>query len=185
MYDKGSYRAEYKSKDSVGYFTSVISYTIGPDNKIIYNTVTKSVYDSLSHQDDYRTMNRYTYLQIPLLFGYRLFESGRISLSFEAGPAVSFLLASRKSSSEIQYSNARIIRIDDNTPLRLHTNWQLWGDLFLEIRMNKKISLYFEPSCKYFLNPMVEQENVKFKAPWSVGLGIGIQFNFAPKANKP
>ena len=181
VYNQGSYRVEYKSNDSVGYYTSVVSYTVGSNNEIKYNTVTKSVYDSLNHLDDYRTLNRYTYLQIPVLFGYRLLESGRISLTFRAGPAFSILADSRKSSSVIEYSNARIIRVDDKTPSPLHSNWQLWGDLLLEIRMNKKTSIYFAPSCKYFLSPMVEQENIRYKAPWTVGLGIGVQFNFAPK----
>lgn len=130
-------------------------------------------------------MNRYAYLQVPLLLGYRLFESRTMSLTFQTGPAISFLLGTRKSSPVIEYTNARIIRIDDNTPSRVTTNWQLWGDLLLEIRMNRKISIYVEPSCKYFLNPMVEQENVRVNAPWSVGLGVGIQFNFAPKKKNP
>ncbi len=185
VYDQGKYKTEYKSKDSIGYFTSVISYTIGSNNEVIYNTVKKSVYDSLIHQNDYRTLNRYAYLQVPLLLGYRFYEGGRVSMTFQAGPAVSFLLGTRKSSAVIDYPNARIIRVDDNTPDRVTTNWQVWGDLLVEIRMNKKCSLYFEPSCKYYLNPMVEQENVTMKSPWSVGLGVGLQFNFTPQKSTP
>ncbi|MEI7662534.1 MAG: outer membrane beta-barrel protein [Bacteroidota bacterium] len=180
VFDRAKYRAEYKSNDSVGYFTNVVSFTVGSNNEIIYKTVNKSIYDSLLHQDDYRTLNRYTYMQVPLLLGYRLVESGNFSLAFRAGPAISFLLATRKSSSSIEYANARVIRVDDNTPARAHTNWQLWGDLFLEFRINKKFSIYVEPSCKYFLTPMIEQENIRYKAPWSVGLGVGLQLNFAP-----
>ena len=181
VYDKSKYRVDYKSNDSIGYYTNVISYTVGTNNEIIYNTVSKSVYDSLLHQNDYRTINRYAYIQVPLLFGYRLYETGKVSFAFQAGPAVSFLVGTRKASAEIDYANARIIRVDDNTPARVHTNWQVWGDLLLEIRMNRKMSIYVEPSCKYFLNPVSEQENITFKAPWTVGLGVGIQFNFAPK----
>ena len=185
VYDKSKYRVDYKSNDSIGYYTNVISYTVGTNNEIIYNTVSKSVYDSLLHQNDYRTINRYAYIQVPLLFGYRLYESGKVSLTFQAGPAVSFLVGTRKASAEIDYANARIIRVDDNTPARVHTNWQMWGDLLFEIRMNRKMSIYVEPTCKYFLNPVSEQENVSFKAPWTVGLGVGIQFNFAPKKKNP
>jgi hypothetical protein len=178
VYDRGNYRVDYNSLDSVGYYSSVISFTTGPNNEIIYYTVNQSIYDSLPHSSDYRAMNRYTYLQIPLLLGYRLFETGSISLTFRAGPAVSFLLGTRKSDPEISYPEGRVVRVDDNTPSRIHTNWQVWTDLNLEIRMNKKISLYVEPSFKYYLKPVVEQENVRYKAPWSIGLGAGIQFNF-------
>jgi hypothetical protein len=185
VYDDGQYRTEYKSLDSVGYFTGVTSYTIGTNNEIIYNTKTINVYDSLEHQEDYRTKNRYAYLQVPLLFGYRLYESNRVSLSFQVGPAISVLLGSRKSEPVIEYQNVSLIRVDDNTPNRIETNWQIWANLYLEMRMNKQVSIYLEPSFKYYLNPMVTQENVVYKAPWTIGLGVGLQFNFGQKKTSP
>jgi hypothetical protein len=181
VYDEGKYRVEYKSRDSVGYFNEVISYTIGANNEITYNTQTINIYDSLQHQADYRTKNRYSYLQVPLLLGYRFFESRTLSLSFMAGPAISVLLGSRKSDPVIEYENARIIRIDDDTPARIQTNWEIWANLYFEMRMNKMVSLYLEPSFKYYLKPMVTEENVAFKAPWTIGLGVGLQFNFGQK----
>jgi len=181
VFDEGKYRIDYQSLDSVGYFNNVVSFTTGVNNEIIYNTVTKNVYDSLKHMADDRTHDRYTYLQVPLLLGYRIFESNAVSLTFQAGPAVSFLVSSRMSDPLINYPNARIIKVEDNTPTRVTTNWQLWANLNLEIRLNRKISLYVEPSCKYYLKPIIEQENMSFKAPWSVGLGVGIQFNFGKK----
>jgi hypothetical protein len=185
VYDEGKYNVEYKSLDSVGYYTGVASYTVGANQEIIYNTKTISVYDSLYHLGDFRTKNRYTYIQIPLLFGYRFFETAGTSLSFRAGPAVSFLVATRKSDPVIEYENARIIRTDDNTPARVETNWQVWASLYFELRMNKQVSLYLEPSFKYYIKPMVEQENVSFKAPMTVGLGVGLQFNFGNKTVNP
>ncbi|MEI6172216.1 MAG: outer membrane beta-barrel protein [Bacteroidota bacterium] len=181
VFDEGKYRVDYQSLDSIGYFNNVVSFATGANNEIIYNTETKNVYDSLRHMADDRTRNRYTYLQVPFLLGYRIFESNAVSLTFQAGPAVSFLVSSRMSDPLINYPNARIIKIEDNTPTRVTTNWQLWANLNLEIRLNRKISLYVEPSCKYYLKPIVEQENMSFKAPWSVGLGVGIQFNFGKK----
>ncbi len=185
VYDEGNYSVEYKSLDSVGYYTAVTSYSVGNNNEIIFNTQTIGVYDSLYHSSDYRTKDRYTYLQVPLLLGYRLFESARASLTFQAGPAVSFLLDSRKSDPRVEYSNATIIRTDDDTPSRISTNWQVWADLYFEMRMNKQVSIYLEPSFKYYLKPMVEQENVTFKAPMTIGLGVGIQFNFGQKKTSP
>ena len=185
MLDYGKYRAEYKSRDSVGYFDNVVSFTAGSNNEIVYNTKPVTIYDSLQHNADYRTSNRYTYLRIPLLFGYRVFESNRVSISIQTGPAISFLLGSMKSDPVIEYSNARIIRIDDETPARLKTNWQIWANLFIEMHVTKKISLYLEPSFKYFMKPTAEQENSGANPPWSLGLGIGLQFNFEQKNHNP
>ncbi len=181
VFDEGKYRIDYQSRDSIGYFNNVISYTTGTNNEIIFTTETKNVYDSLLHVADDRTRNRYAYLQVPFLLGYRLFESNSVSFTFQAGPAVSFLIGTHESSPVINYPNARIIKVDDETPARRTTNWQIWANLNLEIRLTRKISFYLEPSFKYFMKPLVEQENVSMKAPWSIGLGIGLQFNFGKK----
>jgi hypothetical protein len=50
------------------------------------------------------------------------------------------------------------------------------------MRLSKQFSLYFEPSMKYFFKPVVEQENTNYKAPLSIGLGVGLQFNFGHKS---
>ena len=120
----GNYRIEYKSFDSIGYYTGVTSFTLGPDDEILYNTQSVNVYDSLHHQADSRTRDRYTYLQVPLLLGYRILETGRISLAVQAGPALSILLGSREADPVIRYSNATVIRVDDQTPDRTRTSWQ-------------------------------------------------------------
>lgn len=185
VYDEGKYLVEYKTRDSVGYFTGVTSYTVGANNELLYNTHSVTVYDSLQHDLDYRTKNRYSYLQVPLLLGYRIFESNKISMVLQAGPAFSVLLGSRKSDPVIEYENATIIRVDDATPSRNPTNWQIWATLYFEMRMNKQISIYLEPSFKYYLKPVVSQENNDFKAPFTVGMGVGIQFNFGQKTNSP
>jgi hypothetical protein len=185
MFDEGNYRVEYKSFDSIGFYTGVTSYLVGSGNELTYNTYTVTVYDSILHLGDQRTKNRYSYIQIPLLLGYRVFEAGRISLSFQAGPAFSILTGSRKSDPVIEYANARIIRIDDDTPSRLKTNWQVWANILLEMRMTRQISLYLQPSFKYSLKPLAEHENTPYKAPLTIGLGIGLQFNFGQKQTRP
>ncbi|MCX6304867.1 MAG: porin family protein [Bacteroidetes bacterium] len=185
VYDEGKYGVEYKSRDSIGYFNGVTSYTVGSNNEIIYNTQVIGVYDSLQHLAGASVRNRYTYLQVPLLLGYRFFESNRISLTFQAGPAVSVLLGSHKEEPAVDYRNARIISVDNNTPSRIQTNWQILANIYFEMRLNKKLSFYMEPSFKYYLKPMVTQENVTFRPPWTIGLGVGIQFNFGNKKTSP
>ena len=84
----------------------------------------------------------------------------------------------------INYQNARIVRVDEQTPDRLKTNWEIWAELYFEYRITRKLSLYLEPSLKYYMNPTVNQE-VSGSPPWTLGLGFGLQFNFEPKKRKP
>ncbi len=186
VYDDGLYKINYESNDSIGFYNNVVSYSINPaTNQIVYTYEQKSIYDSVMHVADDRTKNRYTYLQIPLLIGYRLYESNRLSLSAKVGPAVSFLVSTREAAPVIDYPNARIVKIENNTPARVETNWQVWAGLCLEYRLSKSVSLYFEPVYKYYFNPVVMKEGVTYSNPWSVGLGVGLQFNFGQKRRQP
>jgi hypothetical protein len=181
--DDGIYRIEYKSMDSVGFYNLVTSVAVNQQDpkEIIYFTQRVVVYDSLQHIADDQTRNRYTYLQVPLLAGFRLLETTRLGLTLHAGPMVSFLIREKEAMPLIDYPNARIIRIDNNTPTRVKTNWQIWLGLRMDYKINKNFSFFAEPSYKYYLKPVAEQETASAKNPYSIGLGIGIEYNFGHK----
>jgi hypothetical protein len=182
--DEGKYKIDYLSNDSIGYYNGVVNYSIDPvTNQIVFNTQSYKVTDSIYHVADDRTRNRYTYLQIPLLFGYRLFESSRLSITLQAGPAVSFLVSTKEAEPDINYANARITLITSSSPARVTTTWQLWANFLIEYRLTKEVSLYLQPVYKYYLKPVAEKENVSYGQPWSIGLGVGLQFNFGHKKN--
>jgi hypothetical protein len=178
-----AYTINYISKDSVGYYTQVVSYAINQQNpsEITFVTQKVTVYDSISHIADDRTRNRYTYLQIPILAGFRLLETTRLGLTVYAGPMVSFLVGKKEAEPFINYPNARIIRIDNNIPFRVETNWQIWTGLRLDYKISKEFSFFAEPYYKYYFKPMVEGKEVPSANPWSVGLGVGLQYNFGRK----
>ena len=184
--DDGIYRIEYKSKDSVGFYNMVVSaYSQQDPTEIVYITQRVVVYDSLQHIADDRTRNRYTYLQVPFLAGFRMLETDRLGLTVYAGPMVSFLIGKKEAEPVIDYPNARIIRIDNNTPVRVTTNWQLWLGLRLDYKISKEFSLFAEPNYKYYFQPVVNQKEEPSHNPYAIGLGIGIQYNFGRKTYKP
>jgi hypothetical protein len=183
VYDDGLYTIDYKSQDVVGYFYEVVSYTVNPVNpaEITYNTIKSDVYDSVIHVADDRTRNRYTYLQVPLLLGYRILETSRLGLNLQAGPALSFLIATKEALPVIDYPNARIIKVDNETPDRVSTYWQLWLNLSLEYRLTKQISLFAEPYYRYYFTPVVQREGLTPAKPSAFGIGLGVQYNFGSK----
>ncbi len=185
VFDEGLYRVDYISRDSVGYFENVISYSVNAGNEIIYNTIKTAIYDSLVHAADPRASNRYTYLQVPLLFGYRFYESNLISLTFRAGPAVTLLLDTRKASPELDFAHARILLVSDETPSRIRTAWQVWAGLTFEMRLTRRTSLFLEPTIKVHLKEITHGENASYKAPWAAGLGLGLQYNFGTIKKQP
>jgi hypothetical protein len=183
VYDHADYRINYKSKDSIGYFTSIITFTVNPGNVIVYTTKDIAVYDSLQHIADDRALNRYTYLRIPIMIGFELFETNRLSIGIKAGPAISFLIGSKEASVIIDYPNARLIRIDNNTLVRVKMNWEIQAALDIEYRLIKNFSLYAEPTYKHYFKPFETQESatITAKDPYSIGIEVGARFNFGKK----
>jgi len=180
VFDDGKYLIDYRSKDSIGYYESVVGFTVNPlnPNEISYTTELKNVYDSIQHIADDQTRNRYTYLQIPVLLGYRFMETQRLGITVLAGPAVSFLIGKREAKPYVDYPNARIIRIENNTPNRISTSWQLWLSMRIDYRINKMISVFAEPTYKYTFKAIEIPGEGTFSNANSIGLGIGLQFNF-------
>lgn len=183
VFDDGKYRVDYQSKDSIGYYESVTGFTVNPENpgEIIYTIVLKNVYDTILHVADDRTRNRYTYIQIPLLFGYRLLETSRFGLTLQAGPAVSFLIGKKEAQPSIDYPNARIIRITDNTPVRNSVSWQLWVSLRLDYQITRRFSLFAEPTYRYSFKVYQPGTEGTTTNTNSFGLGIGVQYNFGSR----
>lgn len=187
VFDHGNYRVNYKSKDSIGYFTSIISFIVTPGNIVVYTTKDIPVYDSLQHVADDRAVSRYTYLQIPLMLGYELVETNHFSLGIKAGPAVSFLIGSKKALPFIDYPNARLIRVENNSLSRVKMNWEIQVALDLEYRLVKNFSMYAQPYYKHYFKPFATGESTSSstKDPYSIGIEVGIRFNFGQKRIKP
>jgi len=187
VFDHGNYRVNYKSKDSIGYFTSIISFIVTPGNIVVYTTKDIPVYDSLQHIADDRAISRYTYLQIPFMLGYELVETNHFSLGIKAGPAVSFLIGSKEALPFIDYPNARLIRVENNSLLRVKMNWEIQAALDLEYRLVKNFSMYAQPYYKHYFKPFAtgESTSTSAKDPYSIGIEIGARYNFGQKRIKP
>ncbi|MCX6287041.1 MAG: hypothetical protein NTY96_08000 [Bacteroidetes bacterium] len=185
-YDEGIYKMQYRSNDSVSFYKEVIGYYPDPSNpsRIIYITRNHAIYDSVTHIADDRTRNRFTYLQIPLLLGYNVFETPRFCLGFEAGPAISFLINERKAQPSIDIPNGRLIKLQDNSPARLSTNWQLWVRLTIEYQFTKHLGLVINPYYKYFLTSPTQSPENGTRTNQAFGLDVGIQYQFGRKSNK-
>jgi hypothetical protein len=187
VFDHANYRVNYKSKDSIGYFTSIISFIVTPGDVVVFTTKYIPVYDSLQHIADDRAISRYTYLRIPLMLGYELVETNHFSLGIKAGPVISFLIGSKEAVPYIDYPNSRLIRVEDNTLSRVKMNWEIQAALDLEYRLVKSFSIYGQPYYKHYFKPFATNESTPTSAkdPYSIGIEVGIRFNFGQKRIKP
>ena len=170
--------------DSIGYFYEVVSYGVNPvdSTQLIFNTITKTVYDSILHNGEETAKYRYQYWQIPLMIGFDVIRMEHFLLSVQAGPAVSLLIRGKEiSTTQMDMGNGRLTGRTNETPARVQANWQIWGALHCEYIINREFSLFAEPTFKFYLNPAAEATGTTEKAPWAVGMQIGVQYSFGRK----
>ena len=166
----------YISRDSVGYYEDVISYSIDSLNHIIYNTTPKNVYDSVKHAKYIITKNSYRYFQIPLLIGYKGYVK-KFSFTVRSGVGIGILNYKKVAEVPFNIKNAELLNIECNTPALTKTYWQFLFNIGVGYQLTNSISIAVEPSLKYYLSPFYENGNTK-KYPYSVGLNTGLYFHF-------
>lgn len=168
--DYNAYLGTYKDLDSIAFQVDTINQTIVP--LYFFNEV--KVYDSTTSQYFDRTVNTYTYLQLPLMLGYR-HPLGRTTLSLRGGPMLSVLVGSQEPQIFVDNATDRILRIDDRTPGRIRTNWQFLMNAGVTYALTSRLSLSVEPGIRYYLNPIYQEANTK---PWSASIRTGIIYEF-------
>jgi len=178
--DNGEFVIDYQTNDSTGFYYGVYSFHIDPDDpeNPIFDTYHETVYDSVEHTSYEHPENQYTYIQIPLLIGYKVLEINRFSCAIMGGPLLSILVQEDENTIGFSDVDASLINIEDNTPQRLKTNWQFMISAGLNYKISNHLNLSLEPTYKYYIQSVYEQHTAGTKNPWSIGLRGGIVYTF-------
>lgn len=168
--DYNAFLGTYRDLDSIAFTVDTASQTIVP--QYFFNEV--DVYDSTTSTYFKRTVNKYTYLQLPIFVGYRHLM-GRFSLNMRGGPMLSIMVGSVEPEVYIDDETNRVIQIRDNTPGRITTNWQFLFNAGLSYQLSDKVSISMEPGIRFYLDPIYIGEKNK---PWSANLRTGIIYEF-------
>lgn len=137
----------------------------------IYFTKTVEVYDTIDHLKVFKTRNAYTYLQIPLLFGYE-WQKSRVSFSVKAGPCMSMLIH-KNVPDPVLPENIRILSQQGNNS-RIETSWQLMLGFGMSYSLNKNLEFAIDiPTFRYYLSSPIKGDK---KHPYAFGLKAGILY---------
>jgi hypothetical protein len=177
--DNGDYLIRYAQYDSIGYYYDVKSFVIDPETQQpVFNTSITGVYDSVEYSTGQNPGNKYYYLQLPFVLGYKVWETRRLSFSLRGGPLLSILVKADESPASYSNSRAVWVVISDKTPKRIKSNWQLGLEGVLSYALRKNLSVNLEPFCRYYLKSPYENLRVKDKTTWSLGGRVGISIDF-------
>lgn len=175
--DEGKYNINYKQLEYLGSYQDVYNVTFDTTEsgvEPIYHTKTVMVYDSVEHATVSKEKNTYTYIQIPLMFGYQI-ERPKVNYSIMAGPCFSAMI--NKNIPDPAYpENARILNITSDVAERISTNWQMVLGVGINYKLSKKWELSLEPTKRYYLNSAYRRDIITTKHPYSIGLRAGLLF---------
>lgn len=179
--DVGSYKINYKTYDSVGYYIRVVSFIPDPRNpgNVVYTTTKETLYDSVPHYTISDKTNHYSYLDFPVSFGYTFFQKGRFSMEANAGITFSVLLAKNEPTVTFTVPNGEFIGIENQVPARMNTNWRFTGGVDFGYLLSDRVSFHFEPEFQQYLSPVyVKQPGIASKKPYIIGLKAGFRYTF-------
>jgi len=173
MVEYNDYQGSYNHLDSISFAWDEKYYHLLPT----YYLSDKDVWDSLLRLDYPKVIKRYTYLQIPLILGYDFLQKKWVSIGFRAGPILSLLLQSKQLSEEYDPGKNRVVQINQVTPDRIATNWQLQGGINVSLHISPRFGLELEPNVKYYFNSVYEKSDAT-KKPWSVALRASFRIRY-------
>ncbi|NCC71830.1 MAG: hypothetical protein EOM06_00400 [Sphingobacteriia bacterium] len=182
VYDLGDFMVNLKTYDSIGYYQYINGFTIDPENpgNIIYETTEIGVWDSIQHNSHQQTCNQYTYLQIPIMFGYKAMESGNFSAYVKAGPSFSIMLTKEEPALIFYQQGASVNSIENYSSPRMTTNIQLLVSLGLRYQLTENMGLVAEPYYRQYLRTVYDTTPLeeKLKNPFGIGVRAGIFYTF-------
>lgn len=176
--DLCDYNVNYNSFEIVGSYYEVDSLIFDSiTGNPTYYTTLQNVYDSVNGDCSSNAINKYTYLRIPLIFGYKK-EFKRWSYFIKGGPVLNILVKNTEPEPHSFASDMAIQHIDRLTPGRIKTYWQLYMGVGLSYQVNRWLGIMIEPTASYNLSSIYNRNYLTSKRPYSMGLRSGIIFNF-------
>ncbi len=176
--DDGNYKVDYQK--FLGTYEDVYNVTFDTTASgvvPVYHTQTVEVYDSISRVTLTPTKNKYTYLQIPILFGYGE-DYKRISWFVKGGPSVAILINEGQPSVNFDSGNNRVLNYENELPARINTNWSFVFSAGVGYKLGNHISITLEPTMRFYMKSAYERNVVTTKHPYSLGIRTGLLFGF-------
>ena len=179
--EHGNTSVSYRSYDSVGFYYDVQSFTMHPEypDSIIFNLKVAGIYDSVDHIDIKQVTNKYLYLQVPLNFGFILWEKNRLSLSMRTGVIFSLMLYKDEPNPDINLNDVTITGTEKQYPGRLKTNIRWMFGLGMNYTLSKKLKFSIEPVFTQYFHPVYKNgSGYNSRMPYSIGLRTGFYLNY-------
>jgi len=122
---------------------------------------------------------RIHYIGIPLKFNYRILGNTRFSVYGQGGVALDIPVTGTQSIMTWQkdWNKPEFNHHSISAPLQ----WSVEGGLGLQYHITPSLSIYAEPSFRYYFNPEAEIKTIRQDKPFEFTIPIGIRLNWECK----
>ena len=116
------------------------------------------------------------YLGVPLKFNYKFLNTSRFSLYGQGGAVLDIPFQSTllKKENLIYDPTPIITKTHLNAPLQ----WSVEGGIGVQYQLSPSISIYAEPSFKYYLNTGADIKFIRQEKPLKLTIPIGIKMSW-------
>lgn len=116
------------------------------------------------------------YIGIPLKFNYRIFNTSRFSLYGQGGAVLDIPLQSTLLKKEnLTYEPMPVIT---KTHLNVPVQWSVEGGIGVQYQLTPYLSIYAEPSFKYYFNTGSDINTIRKEKPLELTIPIGIKMTW-------
>lgn len=119
---------------------------------------------------------RIHYIGIPLKFNYRIFGNNRFSIYGQGGAALDIPVNGTQSIMKWEqgWNKPEFNRTTISAPLQ----WSIEGGVGLQYHLTPSISIYAEPSFRYYFNPGTDIKTIRQDKPFEFTIPVGIRLNW-------
>ncbi len=119
---------------------------------------------------------RIHYIGIPLKFNYRIFGNNRFSIYGQGGAALDIPVNGTQSI--MKWEQGWNMPEFDRTTISAPMQWSIEGGVGLQYHLTPSISIYTEPSFRYYFNPGTDIKTIRQDKPFEFTIPIGIRLNW-------
>lgn len=129
-----------------------------------------------SELTDKQIVQKIHYLGVPLKVNYRIITLGGFSLYGQGGAALDIPVNGKQSHWKLNWN----MNSPQTETRRIHAplQWSVEGGLGLQYHITPSLSIYAEPSVRYYFNPNSEIKTIRQEKPFEFTLPIGLRLNW-------
>lgn len=142
---------------------------------VVNDTIYETVYDTSYQHYFYEFANRYTYLQIPLIFTYKI-GKGKLSYDFAGGIINEFFLNAKGKGIDFK-DTYEVVDINKAFPFMKY-NMSIYIGCGISYKIEENVSIFTEGFYRRNINSAFQNNFVLSKSFAKFGIKAGLKFNF-------